>query len=243
MDLRSAARRPVTWIVGGLVVAVLALVVGPFVYINFIQEDAPDRLTLDDTTTSESASTEGDGATDDTSTSLEGSWVVTDGSEAGYRVPEVLFGQETEAVGRTSDVTGQLLVADTSIDSGTFEVDMTTVTSDEGRRDNQFRDRIMDTSTHPTATFELTEPIELEEVPADGEQITAAVTGELTLRGVTNEVTFDLAAQRSGETIEVNGAIPVSFADYDIPDASFGPATVGDSGEIEFLLVFELDGP
>ena len=240
MDLRSALRRPRTWLIGVPIVLLLALVAGPFVYINFIQNDAPDRLTLDDTSTTQAGSTD---TGSDASASIDGSWVVSDGSQAGYRVAEVLVGQDTEAVGRTSDVTGQLLIAGTTIDSATFEVDMTTVTSDESRRDNQFRDRIMDTATYPTATFELTEPVELEAVPDDLEEFTTTVTGELTLRGVTNEVTFDLTARRNGDTIEVNGAIPVSFADYEIPDASFGPATVGDTGEVEFLIVFELDGP
>jgi polyisoprenoid-binding protein YceI len=238
MDLRSALRRPRTWIIGVPIVVLAALVAGPFVYINFIQGDAPDRLTLDDTTT------DGEPTASEASTaSIDGSWVVADGSQAGYRVAEVLVGQDAEAVGRTTDVTGQLLIAGTTIDAATFEVDMTTVSSDEGRRDNQFRDRIMDTATYPTATFELTEPIELAAVPDELEEVTATVTGELTLRGVTNEVTFELTARRNGDTIEVNGAIPIGFADYDIPDVSFGPATVGDTGEIEFLLVFALDGP
>ena len=42
MDVRSALRRPRTWIIAVPIVVVLALVVGPFVYINFIQDDAPD---------------------------------------------------------------------------------------------------------------------------------------------------------------------------------------------------------
>jgi polyisoprenoid-binding protein YceI len=248
MDLRSALGRPRTWLIGIPIVVVLALVVGPFVYINFIQEDAPDRLSLDDTATgSDTGSATGSDTGSDTATatdaSIDGSWAVSDGSQAGYRVAEVLFGQDTEAVGRTTGVTGQLLITGTTIDSATFEVDMTTVSSDQGRRDNQFRTRIMDTDAYPTATFELTEPIDLEAVPDDLEQVTVTATGELTLRGVTNEVTFELTAQRNGDTIEVTGAVPVAFADYEIPDASFGPATVGDSGEIEFLLVFESEGP
>jgi hypothetical protein len=32
--------------------------------------------------------------------------------------------------------------------------------------------------------------------------------------------------------------IPVVFADYGIPSPSFGPATVEDNGEIEFLVTF-----
>ena len=55
---------------------------------------------------------------------------------------------------------------------------------------------------------------------------------------MTNQVTFDLTARRNGATIEVNGIIAVDFDDFEIPDASGGPATVGRDGEIELLLVF-----
>jgi len=37
--------------------------------------------------------------------------------------------------------------------------------------------------------------------------------------------------------VKVAGTIPVTFADYDIPNPSFGPASTEDHGEIEFLLV------
>jgi polyisoprenoid-binding protein YceI len=96
----------------------------------------------------------------------------------------------------------------------------------------------MDTATHPTATFTLTEPIELGSVPADGEEVTHTVTGDLTLRGVTNSVTFELTARRNAATIEANGSIFIDFDDYEIPDASGGPASVGRDGELELLLVF-----
>jgi hypothetical protein len=36
----------------------------------------------------------------------------------------------------------------------------------------------------------------------------------------------------------INGSIPIAFDDYEIPDASGGPASVGRDGEIELLLVF-----
>jgi hypothetical protein len=38
--------------------------------------------------------------------------------------------------------------------------------------------------------------------------------------------------------LQVSGAIPVTFADYTIPNPSFGPVTTEDHGEIEFLLAF-----
>jgi len=51
-------------------------------------------------------------------------------------------------------------------------------------------------------------------------------------------VTFDVQAQLKDGKIEVNGTIPIVFADYGIPNPSFGPASTEDNGVLEFLLVF-----
>lgn len=214
-------------VLAGAVLALVLAVGGPFAYINFVQEDAPERLGVATATTS------GDTAT---GASLDGTWTVASGSQAGYRVEEVLLGQNVEAVGRTSAVTGELTVSGTEVSSGSFSVDLTQVTSDEDRRDDAFQGRIMETATYPTATFELTEPITLEELPADGETVTATANGELTLHGTTKAVTVELTVQRDGDTVNVSGSIPVTFADYGIGNPSFGPVTTEDNGEIEFLL-------
>jgi polyisoprenoid-binding protein YceI len=214
--------------------AVVLLAVGiPFLYTNVIADDAPDRL-------SASGGEEGDGSgtAGAPAGTVEGTWVVTDGTEVGYRVKEVLMGQDAEAVGRTDAVTGELAVEGAEITSASFEVDMTSVTSDEARRDNQFQGRIMETSTYPTATFELTEPIDVSAI-VDGTATTAPAAGELTLHGTTQPVTVDLTVQPDGDTVSVSGAIPVTFADYGIPNPSFGPVTTEDTGEIEVLLVLE----
>ncbi len=223
------------WLIAVPLAALLLFVGGPWVYINLIRDDPPERLTLDDASADAPTETTVAPSAD---TGIEGRWTVTTGSQAGYRVKEVLFGQDAEAVGRTDGVTGTLEIAGTTVTATEVVVDMTTVTSDESRRDGQFQGRIMDTATHPTATFALTEPIELGSVPADGEEVTHTVTGDLTLRGVTKSVTFDLTARRNGASIEANGSILINFDDYEIPDASGGPASVGRDGELELLLVF-----
>jgi polyisoprenoid-binding protein YceI len=228
------------WLIAAVVVVLLAVTVGPFVYINLIRDDAPERQTVDDvlgtttTTADGAATTAGDGE----AAGVDGTWAVTDGSSVGYRVTEVLFGQDAEAVGTTSDVTGTIEIDGTTVTAGSFEADLTTVQSDQSNRDGQFRGRIMETSEFPTATFELTEPIDLGTVPAKGERVVVEVTGELTLHGVTNEVTFELTAARDGDTFAVDAAVPITFSDYDIDDPSGGPASVGDTGTLELLLVF-----
>jgi polyisoprenoid-binding protein YceI len=155
-----------------------------------------------------------------------------------YIVQEVLFGQETEAVGRTSAVTGELTVSGSQVERGSFTVDLTKVASDEQRRDSQFQGRIMETATYPTATFELLQPITLASLPADGSAVTVTANGQLTLHGTAKPVTVELSVQRSGDGVQASGSIPVTFADYGITNPSFGPVTTKDRGEIEFLLAF-----
>ena len=223
------------WIVGVPIALVVLVSAGTWLYLNVIREPAPERLSLDDVpTTSTTAAAVAAGADD----SVDGDWRATTGSQAGYRVPEVLNGQSTETVGRTPTVAGTLTLAGTKATAASFTVDLTTVSSDESRRDGQFRGRIMDVANHPQATFTLTSPIDFESVPEVGGRLRASATGELTLRGTTNRVTFDVEAERTATGFSVAGSIPITFSDYGIPNPSAGPAQVGDEGELEFLLVF-----
>jgi polyisoprenoid-binding protein YceI len=230
----------------GVVAAVVLVTGGTWVYLNVLRDPPAERLSLDDdgsastaSTTATTDSTDGTaGPAATTGAGVDGTWKVITGSQAGDRVPEVLNGQSTEAVGRTGDVTGNLTIAGTKATDASFTVDMATVASDESRRDNQFRGRIMDVASHPTSTFELTAPIDFTSVPAAGQRVSATATGDLTLKGVTKSVTFPIEAERTDTGFRVAGSIPVHFADYGIDNPSAGPARVGDDGELEFLLVF-----
>jgi polyisoprenoid-binding protein YceI len=220
------------------------------VYIHFIKEDAPDRFALADppeTSTAAPAITGSAGSTAGTvavdpdrapvaDRGVDGAWVVAPRSAIGYRVVEVLFGQDTEGVGRTDHVTGELTMSGTQVTAGSFTADMTTVVSDENRRDNQFNGRLLDTATFPTATFSLTSPIELSSVPADGTAAAVTASGALTLRGVTNPVTFDVDAQKNGDTIQIVGRTDITFADYQIPHPNAPGITTQDHGLLEFDL-------
>ena len=172
---------------------------------------------------------------------MAGTWTVGSGSVVGYRVNEVLLGQNATAVGRTTSVTGHLTISGSAATAASFSVPMDTIHSDKSQRDAQFDGRIMDVAQYPTGTFALTSPIELGSLPASGVIKSYTAHGKLTLHGTTRVVTFTLTAEggKRGAQIEVAGDIPVLFSDYNIQNPSFaGFVTTQDHGLLEFLLIF-----
>ena len=238
--MSSHRRRRRSWLRWVLVAAaaVVVLAVGvPFVYIHFIEGPAPAPLGLSGTASPSAASGTG-GSGQGTDTPLVGTWAVAAGSRAGYRVNEVLAGQNNVAVGRTGSIAGHLVIRNTTVTAGAFTVKMATIHSDQSQRDAQFDGRIMDVATYPTGTFTLTRGISLAPVPATGTIMAYHASGNLTLHGRTRPVTFSLKAQRTSTQIRVSGSIPITFADWDIPNPSFaGFVTTQDHGVLEFLLV------
>lgn len=106
---------------------------------------------------------------------LDGTWTIepsigsfSDFSDSfvGYRVKEQLAGVGANtAVGRTPSVTGSLTLAGTSITDVQISADLTSLKSDDPRRDGQLDHQGIQTSQFPTATFKLRAPIQLTAVP------------------------------------------------------------------------------
>ena len=234
------------WLIGAVVILAALAAAGPFIYIHFFNA-APSALSLSPSSNGP-ASTSAPSSTATASTAasgpVAGPWAAGSGSVVGYRVNEVLLGQNATAVGRTMSVTGHLTIAGTTATAASFSVPMDTVHSDKSQRDAQFDGRIMDVAQYPTGTFTLTSPIDLAPLPAPGVVKSYTAHGQLTLHGTTRAVTFTLTAERSaaktgGAQIEVAGQIPVLFSDYNIQNPSFaGFVTTQDHGLLEFLLVF-----
>jgi polyisoprenoid-binding protein YceI len=162
------------------------------------------------------------------------------GSFVGYRVQEELASVgATEAVGRTPDVTGTLTVDGTTITTAEFTADLTTLQSDEGNRDRQLQRQGLETGTFPTATFALTQPIELESEPAEGATVDATAIGDMTIHGTTKSVEIAVQAKLQDGVVTVVGSLPVVFSDYgmDKPQAMI-VLSVDDKGTMEFQLQF-----
>lgn len=238
--------RPLRYALISIGVALVMFVGGPWVYINLIRDDAPESF-LDQA----SATTIAVATTDttlvpsdvtvapaDTLTDPSGAWRVAAESLVGYRVDEVLFGQNVTAVGRTNSVTGEVTVEGIQVVSASFEVDMTTITSDEPKRDAQFASRIMDTLNFPTSTFVLDTPIAL----ADGvgtQATTHTARGTLTLRGTSKPVDVTVISTLRNGQVVVAGEIEIVFAEWGIPNPSIPGISTEDRGILEFNLVLE----
>ncbi|WP_258366409.1 YceI family protein [Curtobacterium sp. MCPF17_011] len=166
---------------------------------------------------------------------LSGTWTVGDGSEAGYRVHEVLNGSDVTVTGRTSEVTGTATVDGTTISAATITVQVGTIATDSAQRDSYFRDSALDTQAFPTATFTLTEPVS-DAVPTGGGTTEVRATGTLELHGVTKPVTATLQVGLSGDGVDVSGTVPITFSDYSVQAPNLGFVKVDDAGAVEFLV-------
>ena len=220
---------PLKWVVVALVATALVLIGGPYLFFAIFEGSTPGRLHLPP-------------AAGVTSGPLQpgpvsGTWQIGAGSIAGYRVNEILFGQTHTAVGRTTHVTGGMVISGTEVTAADFTVELATVHSDQGSRDAQFRGFIMDTADYPHASFRLTSPIQLGSVPDVGHPISVPAVGDLTMRGIRRSITFTLAAERvSSDSIAVNAEIPIKLSEWHIPNPSFAVAQVGSGGTLEVLL-------
>jgi len=178
---------------------------------------------------------------------IDGTWSVdtslgsfSDFSDSwvGYRVNETLAGNRANtAVGRTPDVSGTLTMSGTQVTAVEITADLTSLKSDDDRRDGQLGRQALETARFPQATFKLTSPIELGAAPVDGQTFTATATGELTLHGVTKTVQVPIQARLSGDVVTVVGSIEIQFADYSIDQpTSFAVLSIEDHGTMEFQL-------
>jgi polyisoprenoid-binding protein YceI len=207
--------------------------------------DASSEASPSDATASARTGASSEPATG-SSNDVAGTWTATDGSQAGYRVRERLasLSAESDAVGRTSDVTGSITIESdgttTTVTNGTLTVDTTTIASDEDRRDNRLRTEGLQTGSFLTATFTLTQPVEVPAAAVAGTASDLTLVGDLTLHGVTRSVSIPAQAQLVDGTIQVQGSITFPLADYDIVAPNIGGfiISIADEGTLEFLVSF-----
>jgi polyisoprenoid-binding protein YceI len=223
--------------VGLAVLVLLAAILGPYVYIHFIEGPAPAKLELPKASPTTTPSSSPGPATSTASSSVDGNWNVGAGSIAGYRVREVLLGQSATAVGRTNKVWGSLTIDGSTVTKGTFTVDMASVVSDQSERNARFDGPIMDVSQYPTATLTVSSSIELGTIPGIGAVRHYNAVADVTMHGVTKALSIRVSPERLEAEVDVLADVSIPFSEWNIANPSIGGfVSTANNGTLEALI-------
>lgn len=139
---------------------------------------------------------------------------------ARYKVEEVLASAGFKvATGETADVSGTVVFADDGsvvADESRIVVQAATLRTDSDRRDGYVRRRTLETDTWPEVVFA---PKSFDGLPAPISDASGAaeftITGDLTVRDQTREVTWDAAAAFAGDgTVTGSASVEFTFDDF-----------------------------
>jgi polyisoprenoid-binding protein YceI len=171
--------------------------------------------------------------------------VIVDGSSASYSVTEQFVGINfpNDAVGTSTTVTGTLgFAADGSIEPGSkLSIDLRNLKSDQDQRDNFVKTRTLETDKYPMAEFV---PTKIKGIPAmipfQG-QTGLELTGNMTIHGVTKEVTFQgIATFGRDGTIAGRGKTSFTFETFGLTKPSIGRLmNVDDKVNLDIVFKFK----
>lgn len=170
--------------------------------------------------------------------------IVADDSEVRFILDELLRGSPNTVTGRTDQIAGQIGVdfaAPSNSQVGEILINARTLATDNELRNRAIRGQILQASL-PEFEYISFQPTSLDGLPASvtmGEAFTFQVTGDLTIRDITNPVTFDVTVTPVSETrIEGTATATVQREDYGliIPNVP-GVADVDEDVKLEIDFV------
>lgn len=146
-----------------------------------------------------------------------------------------------DTIGSTQEVSGQL-VLDLSqaqfLLSSEFEVDLSTLTSDQERRDNRLKDEWLESATYPLATFKSTSVSQMPQNYVEGFGVELTVEGELTIRGVTKPAVFEVNAKLENGVITGTAVADLLMSDFGVePPTMLGLFSVEDAFQVQVEFV------
>lgn len=140
-------------------------------------------------------------------------------SQALFKAREQLAGKDlpNDAIGKTNAVQGAIVVDKQGAivaDQSKFQVDLNSLTSDQGRRDGFIKQSTLNTAQYPTAVFV---PNAVQGLPSpipDNGEGKFQLTGDLTLHGVTKSWTWDIAVQKAGNKLTGTATTIIKLTDF-----------------------------
>jgi polyisoprenoid-binding protein YceI len=170
------------------------------------------------------------------------------GSKASYLADEEFFAGAlaklgiaaglADVVGSTQEIEGRLTLnlddLSAPLGENTFTVKMNTFTTDQNDRDKWIRENGPRFNDYPLATFTATG---VEGAPVtynEGEEVSFKLSGDLTIREITQPATFDVTARLSGDTLTGTATTRLKMSDFGIEPPNFANTlTVTDEFGIE----------
>lgn len=176
--------------------------------------------------------------------------IVADASQASYTVEEEFFSGAVSrlgkqlglftTVGATDQIDGQITLdlsgSTPQVVGGEFVVDISSLTSDDQRRDRTIRERFLQSSTYPEARFTVTGA---ENLPANyqpGQSAQFRLLGDMTIHESTQPVAFDVTATLDGDTLTGTATTELLMTDF-----GFDPPEIGGLMKAENNFVVTVD--
>jgi polyisoprenoid-binding protein YceI len=166
---------------------------------------------------------------------------IVEGTKARYKVREQLAGVSfpSDAVGTTESVTGTIVVnPDGTIDAAHSKliVDLKTIKSDQQMRDGYVQSRTLETEKFPTLEFVPRRAAGLPTPLPAGMQAQAGfqLIGDMTLHGVTSEVTWNIVATFGNDQVAGRATTTLLFPTFGMTKPSLARLlSVDDKIELE----------
>ena len=154
-----------------------------------------------------------------------------------------------EHTGNINISNGNLLIAKNQLVGGTFDIDMNSMTATDitdAEYNGKFighmkSDDFFSTAKYPKATFKITNVAAIK--GAKQGQPNYNVTGDLTIKGITNKVTFPATVKVEGNKATANGTATVDRTKYDIKYGSksffesIGDKAINDDFTLNFNVI------
>jgi len=161
-------------------------------------------------------------------------------SSAKYVVEETLSGLPATAVGTTTDVTGDIYLTSDGLYDGLeskFLVDLSTLQTDESRRDNYVRSNVLQTSRYQYAEFVIES---IDAFPAgyvEGEEASLTLTGTMTIKDASLPITFTVLARQAEGTLTATADTQFNMSDFGIDPPQVALASAKDGVVLQIVII------
>jgi len=165
-----------------------------------------------------------------------------DESQVLFNIFEELRGAPKDVIGASNQVAGEIAVDLNDLSTakaGVFQINARTLVTDDDRRNQAIRNRILNTDQYEFVTFTPTQITGLSGSAAPGQTLTFQIAGDLTIRDITKPVVFEVTGQvESPERLTATAKTVIQRGDFAlvVPNVPF-VANVGEQVALQIDMV------